>query len=182
MKGVPIPSGPQKTGLTDTLRKMEFEDCIVVPGNLASSLHPCAGYAGVKIKTRKNKDGTINVWRIDAPVPAAPETPETLNPIGGHYVESRYGPSVFVQEEDPVVSVEETEGGRYVRTKYGPQVFYPDDPKALFVESDKPASRSIFGIEPAKPVSQSIFGPESKGPTSQSIFDPEPDPKKDIFS
>lgn len=109
-KDVPVPSSDKRTGLTKTIRKMEYLDSIVIPADKISSVHPCAAQAGAKVKTQKNPDGTVTVWRIDPP--AAAPGPETLvsdgttpaapapNSTGGYYAEQDpYGPSVFVATE-----------------------------------------------------------------------------------
>jgi len=109
-KDVPVPSSDKRTGLTKTIRKMEYLDSIVVPADKISSVHPCAAQAGAKVKTQKNPDGTVTVWRVDPPT--APPDPEPLagggrspaaptpNSTGGYYTEQDpYGPSVFVATE-----------------------------------------------------------------------------------
>ena len=66
-KGVPIPllSKP-KTGLTETLRRMEYGDSIVVPNSKRGSVYSCAAQAGIQIQTQSNLDGsTTTVWRVD---------------------------------------------------------------------------------------------------------------------
>jgi hypothetical protein len=66
-KGVPIPflSKP-KSGLTETLRRMEYGDSIVVPNSKRGSVYSCAAQAGIKIQTQSNLDGsTTTVWRVD---------------------------------------------------------------------------------------------------------------------
>jgi len=113
-KGVPVALSGRQTGLTKTLRKMEYMDSIIVPGNKVSSAHSCAAQAGMKVKTQKNADGTITVWRVDPlvaigqpitktaaadPGPAAPNSSKS-GPVGGYYAKpTPYGPSVFVVTE-----------------------------------------------------------------------------------
>jgi hypothetical protein len=66
-KGVPIPfSNKPKTGLTETLRRMEYGDSIVVPNSKRGSVYSCAAQAGIKVQTQSNPDGlTTTVWRVD---------------------------------------------------------------------------------------------------------------------
>ena len=73
-KGIPLPLPPlsKQTGLTNTLRKMEYLDSIVIPGDKISSVHPCAGQAGAKVKTKKNADGTVTVWCISPSIATGP--------------------------------------------------------------------------------------------------------------
>jgi hypothetical protein len=113
-KDIPVASSGKQMGLTKTLRKMECMDSIVIPGNKISSVHACAAQAGMKVKTQKNADGTITVWRVDPliaidqsitkaadadPGPAAPNSSKS-GPVGGYYAEpTPYGPSVFVVTE-----------------------------------------------------------------------------------
>src|ERR1035441_656871 len=98
-KGVPIALSGRQTGLTKTLRKMEYLDSIIIPGNKVSSAHSCAFQAGMKVKTQKNADGTVTVWRVDPLVsisqptvkavaagPAAPNSSKS-SPAGGYYAE-----------------------------------------------------------------------------------------------
>ena len=78
-KSVPIPSPKKHLGLTKLIREMEHGDSIVIPGDKISSVHPCAAQAGAKVKTRKNPDGTVLVWRVDEPeidelIPVIPAT------------------------------------------------------------------------------------------------------------
>lgn len=111
-KDVPVPSSDRRTGLTETIRKMEYLDSIVVPADKISSVHPCAAQAGAKVKTQKNPDGTVTAWRVDPPTAASdPETPvggaasaasaaSAPNSTGGYYNKQYpYGPSVFVATE-----------------------------------------------------------------------------------
>src|SRR5580704_9120699 len=102
-KDVPPSPAGRHTGLTATLRKMEYMDSIVVPADKLSSIHPCAAQAGAKVRTQKNADGTVTVWRIDSPAalhiqadPAVTETKPTdpdrsSDSIGGHYVDQEWG-------------------------------------------------------------------------------------------
>ena len=71
-KGIPLPPSSKRTGLTCALRKMEYLDSIVIPGDKISSVHPCAGQAGAKVKTEKNADGTVTVWCIQPSVAIGP--------------------------------------------------------------------------------------------------------------
>ena len=78
-KSVPIPSPKKHLGLTKLIREMEYGDSIVIPGDKISSVHPCAAQAGAKVKTRKNPEGTVLVWRVDEPeidelIPVIPAT------------------------------------------------------------------------------------------------------------
>jgi hypothetical protein len=68
-KGVPVPSSA-RGGLSATIRRMSYGDCIVIPLEQYMSVHTCARSVGAKVRTQSNKDGTVNVWRIDSP-PAA---------------------------------------------------------------------------------------------------------------
>ena len=61
-KGVPVPP----RGLTDTIRKMECGDSIVIPVNRRVAAHNSARSIGAKVKTKANHDGTLTVWRIDS--------------------------------------------------------------------------------------------------------------------
>ena len=107
-KDVPAPTSDKRTGLTKTIRKMEYMDSIVVPLSKLSSVHPCAAQAGAKVRTQKNADGTVTVWRVDLPqvvdkgaaAPVALKPADKPNSIGGYYAEQQpYGPSVFVVTE-----------------------------------------------------------------------------------
>ena len=66
-KGVPIPfSNKPKTGLTETLRRMEYGDSIVVPNSKRGSVYSCAAQAGIEVQTQSSLDGsTTTVWRVD---------------------------------------------------------------------------------------------------------------------
>lgn len=66
-KRVPIPPPKKHLGLTKLIREMEYGDSITIPGDKISSVHPCAAQVGAKVKTRKNPDGTVLVWRVDEP-------------------------------------------------------------------------------------------------------------------
>ena len=108
-KDVPAPASNKRTGLTKTIRKMEYMDSIVIPGDKISSVHPCAAQAGAKVKTQKNTDGTITVWRVDLPAAinksitttvAAPKPETSSKSLGGYYAEQQlYGSAVFVATE-----------------------------------------------------------------------------------
>lgn len=119
LKGVPFPSSGVQTGLTQTIRQMGHMDAIVVPANKQSSVHPCAAAAGAKVKTHRNADGTVTVWRVDRPVatgvrPAVAEESapaaavsqskagagngRTVKAQSGHFVEQPYGPTIFVTD------------------------------------------------------------------------------------
>lgn len=110
-KDVPVPSSDKRTGLTKTIRKMEYLDSIVIPADKISSVHPCAAQAGAKVKTQKNPDGTVTVWRVNPPAaapgpaaststPAAAAAASETKSTGGYYDRQRpYGPSVFVATE-----------------------------------------------------------------------------------
>lgn len=60
-KGVPVPP----KGLTDTIRKMECGDSIVIPVDRRVAAHTSARSIGAKVRTRSNHDGTLTVWRVD---------------------------------------------------------------------------------------------------------------------
>ena len=68
-KGVPVPSRVRGE-LSATIRRMSYGDCIAIPAEQHINVHTCARAVGAKVKTRSNKDGTVNVWRVDSP-PAA---------------------------------------------------------------------------------------------------------------
>jgi hypothetical protein len=68
-KDVPIPQDRStRTGLSATIRRMEYGDSTVIPGDQQMSVHTCARSVGARVKTRSNKDGTVTVWRIDEPI------------------------------------------------------------------------------------------------------------------
>lgn len=68
-KDLPIPeSRLRRTGLSDTIRRMECGDSITVPARQRLGVHACARSVGAKVKTRSNRDGTVTVWRIDQPL------------------------------------------------------------------------------------------------------------------
>lgn len=71
-KGVPMPAPNRQRGLTNTMRLMRYMDSIVIPADKLSSAHPCAAQVGIKIKTRKNIDGTVTVWCVSSPVDSGP--------------------------------------------------------------------------------------------------------------
>ena len=84
-KNVPIVDGRGKgRGLAGTIRRMVYGDAIIIPAALQISVHTCARSVGAKVRTRRNDDGNVTVWRIDhtePPVafPAAPTT-EPMEP------------------------------------------------------------------------------------------------------
>jgi len=105
-KGVPVPN----SGLTGIIRKMEYLDSVDIPGDKVSSVHPCASQAGAKVKTKKNSDGTVTVWRTDrtetsaSPVPRfKPKTemteanPDLGLPAGYYAQEDAYSPRFWVE-------------------------------------------------------------------------------------
>jgi len=70
LKGIPLPERDSKgSGMTSSIRKMEYLDSIIVPESKLASIHACAKSAGARVRTQKNKDGTVTVWRIDPPSP-----------------------------------------------------------------------------------------------------------------
>jgi hypothetical protein len=69
-KDVPIAKDwTDRTGLSATIRQMEYGDSIIIPAGQRISVHTCARSVGAKVKTRSNQDGTVTVWRVDAPAP-----------------------------------------------------------------------------------------------------------------
>ena len=74
-KGVPVPSSA-RGGLSAAIRRMSYGDCITIPLEQYMSVHTCARSVGAKVRTQSNKDGTVNVWRIDSP-PAAEVGPSS---------------------------------------------------------------------------------------------------------
>lgn len=69
-KGIPLPSRVTG-GLSGAIRGMSYGDCIVIPEKRHIGVHACARFVGARVKTRNNKDGTVNVWRVDSPPVAA---------------------------------------------------------------------------------------------------------------
>ena len=65
-KGIPLPSRVTG-GLSGAIRGMSYGDCIVIPEKQHIGVHACARFVGARVKTRNNKDGTVNVWRVDSP-------------------------------------------------------------------------------------------------------------------
>ena len=113
-KGVPIPllSKP-KTGLTETLRRMEYGDSIVVPNSKRGSVYSCAAQAGIKIQTQSNLDGsTTTVWRVDegASGPASGLESSTDSTYQSILTADGEFPSGEYRQDDP----------------YGPNVWYAD--------------------------------------------------------
>lgn len=51
-------------GLSDAIRRMAFDDKLVIPAAMQGSVHACARSAGAKMKTRSNDDGTVTIWKI----------------------------------------------------------------------------------------------------------------------
>ncbi|HUD73476.1 MAG TPA: hypothetical protein VMQ76_00275 [Terracidiphilus sp.] len=117
LKGVPAPpSSKMKTGMTETLRRMEHLDCIVVPDSKKGSVYACAAQAGIKIRTRSNPDGRgTTVWRIDLPAEDTEDedagfdaashmktvmTPEGGLPSGRYTQPDPYGPCIWVNDTD----------------------------------------------------------------------------------
>ena len=113
-KGVPAPASSKQPGLTKCLRKMEYMDSIVIPGDKISSAHPCAAQIGIRLITQKNSDGTYTLWRVDLPdVPpperatASPKIEKTrANPAlglpDGYYIqEDFYGPRIWMEGKPP---------------------------------------------------------------------------------
>ena len=113
LTGVPVPpSGRQKTGMTETLRKMKRHDCIVVPGSRKASVYACAAQAGIKVRTQINPDddGSVMVWRMDEEdEDSEPITPSMVNSIltpdgglpTGHWIQpDPYGPRVWINDVD----------------------------------------------------------------------------------
>lgn len=73
-KDVPMPASKGKSGLCATLRKMTCGNSITIPAEQQLSVYTCARSVGAKIKTQKEADGTVTVWRTDraaGPEPAA---------------------------------------------------------------------------------------------------------------
>lgn len=124
-KSIPIPSPKKQPGLTKLIREMEYGDSITIPGDKISSVHPCAAQAGAKVKTRKNPDGTVLVWRVDEPeideeepapiipatIPGGSEWPKfeptvaSLNlPKGYYFQDGPYAPRVWIEGEPPVAA------------------------------------------------------------------------------
>jgi len=66
-KDVPLPPvGTRSTeqGYTQTFRKMEIGDSVVMDFALQSSIYNCSKLAGIKIATRKINNSQMRVWRI----------------------------------------------------------------------------------------------------------------------
>lgn len=61
-KGVPIPVG-FTAGITGILRSMEVGDSFVIASHHRGRLHADAGRLGIKLTTRKEKEGFVRVWR-----------------------------------------------------------------------------------------------------------------------
>lgn len=81
-KGVPVPSSDKKQpGLTKLIREMECGDSIVIPGDKISSAHPCAAQAKAKVRTQKNPDGTVTIWRISSVIAPKIDEPAPIIPV-----------------------------------------------------------------------------------------------------
>lgn len=65
-QGVPV-RHPKRTGLTQLFRQMKYQDSITIPGSKRTSVSQLASRAGIKVTTCANADGTVTVWRVDAP-------------------------------------------------------------------------------------------------------------------
>jgi len=105
-KDIPLPAAGGKNGLCAAIRRMTCGDSIVVPAGQHTCVHASARSVGAKVKTKSNKDGTVTVWRVDSssapsnPVSAASSLPRPANYIGGRYVDSKWGPNLFVADLD----------------------------------------------------------------------------------
>lgn len=112
LNGVPAPpSSKQKTGLTETLRKMKHGDRIVVPNSKKGSVYACAAQAGIKVRTQSNANGQdTTVWRIDESSEDLKRvTPSMMNSIltpdgelpTGHWIQpDPYGPRLWINDVD----------------------------------------------------------------------------------
>ena len=117
-KGVPIPAN---AGLTGIIRKMEYMDSVDIPGDKLSSVHPCASQAGAKVKTKKNSDGTVTVWRMDRTEPEmtgpgsgcksgielTAANPEKGLSAGYYLEESPYGARIWFEGKPPAPEAKE---------------------------------------------------------------------------
>jgi hypothetical protein len=148
-KGVPAPSSDKKQpGLTKLIREMECGDCIVIPGDKISSVHPCAAQAKAKVRTRKNPDGTVTVWRtdepeIDEPAPVVPAV------ISGNSEWPKIEPTVADHE------LNLPEGYYFQAGLYAPRVWMQGKPPAKTAAGPGPAVAPRSTAESAAP--KSIF-------------------------
>lgn len=151
-KGVPVPpSVKYKTGMTDTLRKMEHQDSIVVPNSKRGSVYACAAQAGIKVVTQSNPDGlNVTVWRVDEPSGAGKSVADRP---GSKSVES----SIYTPDGGLPT-------GHYAQeTPYGPNIFYPDlDGQGRPVNLSKkkassPSPSSSSSSQPRRATRETIF-------------------------
>ena len=122
VKGGPLPDACRASGLTQTLRKMECGDSIVIPGIKLTSVHQCARQACVKVTTHRNADGTATVWRTDSAPPATP-APSAAGP-GSAVAASIFG------EITPAPAPARTGSGTYQPYPLGPRIWISDLSKA----------------------------------------------------
>jgi hypothetical protein len=192
-KGIPLPQSNKQTGLTSAIRKMEYLDSITIPGDKISSVHPCASQAGAKVKTEKNADGTVTVWRVDLPVtkclgPAATEPgpvaisqPMAVTKSGPMATESARRPNASAIAKSTIGAPGSVADKRSTNTSpkiiltvANPALGLPagyyanDDPYGpmLWIEG-KPPELDVAAASPADPATE----PGPVATPKQSIFD-----------
>lgn len=80
-------------GLSGAIRRMGYGDSIVIPAAQQISAHACAKHVGAKVRTRKNEDGSVTIWRTDLaaePEPVVEESGPSSPPKPFSYLELRY--------------------------------------------------------------------------------------------
>jgi hypothetical protein len=162
-KGVPVPS----KGLTDTIRKMECGDSIVIPIDRRVAAHTSARSIGAKVRTRSNHDGTLTVWRIDPGTGAA------------HSSESIFDIPIVIKPAAPVVAKPPAPRG-------GPP---PEWPKIAKTAASDGLPEGYYIRRDAYSPEIWVQGPLPEGPYSRlkkTLFDEHDDldkvPEKTIFS
>jgi hypothetical protein len=61
-KNIPIPN---RSGQTAILRKLEVGDSFLIEEKKRTNVVPLANGVGIKVKTAKESDGWVRVWRIE---------------------------------------------------------------------------------------------------------------------